>query len=106
MVGNCSSEHLVSCMASTSTSPRSSQSSTRGSRVRIELTFQVARRKCGDRKGGEAGRSGSSPSIMPSNLRERDVARVMVQDEAQRPGQLCGGAIILGDPDVAARRAM
>ena len=55
-------------MASTSTSARASQSMTRSSRVRIEFTFQVASRKCGDRMGGEAGRSGSPPSIVPSGM--------------------------------------
>ena len=44
MVGNWSSVHLVSCMASTSTSARSSQSVTRSTRARMELTFQVASR--------------------------------------------------------------
>ena len=44
MVGNCSSLHLVSCMASTSTSARSNQPVTRSMRERMEFTFQVAMR--------------------------------------------------------------
>ena len=42
--GNCSGLHLISCIASTSTSSRTIQSTTRSTRVRIELTFQVAMR--------------------------------------------------------------
>src|SRR4051812_15129530 len=44
IVGNWSSAHLVSCIASTSTSARSSQAVTRSTRARMLLTFQVARR--------------------------------------------------------------
>src|SRR3954452_6426699 len=42
--GNWSSRHLVSCSARTSTSRRSSQEATRSARLRMEVTFQVARR--------------------------------------------------------------
>lgn len=42
--GNCSSLHLVSCIASTSTSDRWSQSRIRSVRARTEFTFQVAMR--------------------------------------------------------------
>jgi hypothetical protein len=44
MVGNWSSAHLVSCMASTSISARAIQSTTRSTRARIEFTFHVANR--------------------------------------------------------------
>src|ERR1700689_2157468 len=93
-------------MASTSTSARSSQSSTRSSRVRIEFTFQVAIRRSGDRKRGEAGCSGSPPSIMPSGMATtlrgwRDVVRAVVQDEAQRAGQVGGRVIVVVNPEVA-----
>ncbi|TDZ92907.1 hypothetical protein CCUG62472_03525 [Mycobacteroides salmoniphilum] len=43
-MGNCLSEHLVSCMASTSVPERSSQEITLSARARIEFTFQVANR--------------------------------------------------------------
>src|ERR1700731_3162720 len=89
-------------MASTSTSARSSQSSTRSSRVRIEFTFQVAIRRIGYRMRGEAGCSGSPLSSMPTALRGwRDVARAVVQDEAQRAGQVGGRVIVVVNPEVA-----
>src|SRR5699024_9767907 len=58
--------HLVSCMASTSTSERSNQDTTRSRRARIELTFQVAKRMepvYYPSRGGEwcAGEHGGTP---------------------------------------------
>ena len=56
MVGNWSSAHLVSCIASTSTSARCSQSVTRSTRARIEFTFHVATRTSAYASDGLAGR--------------------------------------------------
>ena len=67
-VGNCASVHLVSCIASTSTSARASQSVTRSTRERIELTFQVASRTRLDpsRRRSASGGGRRSPSTRTS----------------------------------------
>src|SRR5687768_9534077 len=63
--GNWSSRHLVSCRARTSTSLRSNQAATRSARLRIELTFQVARRMGVELKdrAGTAALQGPGPSL-------------------------------------------
>src|SRR3954451_949894 len=89
--GNWSSRHLVSCRATTSTSLRSSQAATRSARLRMEFTFQVARRT-GDHATSDldgdltlGGHTGAHPLPVVDELR-----RLLVEAGQERAQPLAG----------------